>query len=116
MVLDIRSPVGAKVIVDKKKWKEKVPTIVTGLNPGVREVRLVLGNRAPIIKKIELITGAAILIQEPAPGEYPVLSISSDPPGATLRAAGRRIGVTPARITTQRAIERRHQAPRHHQV
>lgn len=38
--LSIGDPVGATVTVDGKVWKEKVPTVITGLTPGQHEIAL----------------------------------------------------------------------------
>ncbi|MFC1609784.1 PEGA domain-containing protein [Myxococcota bacterium] len=87
MVLDIRRPVGARVVLDGKRWNEPVPTVVTGLSPGAHRVRLVLPNGGVLQKRVKLEPGAPILIQEPPPAEGMVIDIR-DPEGAIVMIDG----------------------------
>jgi serine/threonine protein kinase len=100
MVLDIRDPVGAQVLVDGDVWKDPVPTIITGLNPGAHEVRLVEKGKPPVFRNIELGADTPILIQATAYSDMPTLKLDTKPDGATVRVNDKILGSTPITVTS----------------
>jgi len=87
-VLEIDEPVGAAIFIDGKEWKEKVPARVTGLSSGAHQIVVKPVEGPPIEETVEV---------ESAPG---VLVLHSTPPGASVWAGGRQIGVTPLESDT----------------
>jgi serine/threonine-protein kinase len=86
-VLEIDEPVGATVLIDGKQWKEKVPTVVTGLSPGPHKVVLQPLEGEPLEESVEVAASPA------------VLALVSTPAGATVWVGGRQMGTTPFETT-----------------
>ncbi|MFH1808316.1 MAG: PEGA domain-containing protein [Pseudomonadota bacterium] len=81
VVMEIEGPRGAQVFVDDKEWRERAPTIVTGLPVGVHEVRLEIEGRPPMIKKVTLIEGKTNNLRRMKPFAGTALDIQ-EPVGA----------------------------------
>lgn len=100
MVLDVRDPVGARVVIDGRPWPSVVPTVVTGLAAGEREVRLELPGRPAVVKRVTMTAETPVLLQVQAPGAWPTLVLKSKPAGAKVTVGGRAMGKTPTRLMT----------------
>ena len=87
-VLDIPEPVGAVVYVDGQRWKEKVPTTITGLAGGSHEIVLEVNGERQVAEQV---------VVEKTP---PVLRLTTTPPGAAVKIGGTMVGVTPFEIAT----------------
>lgn len=89
MVLDIREPPGAQVIVDGKPWPERVPTVVTGLSKGLHQVRLQPEGLPSVEKSYFLKPDTPVIVQEAAPKKSMVLDLR-EPRGAIVTINGSR--------------------------
>ncbi|MBI5511369.1 MAG: PEGA domain-containing protein [Deltaproteobacteria bacterium] len=100
MVLDIRDPVGARVLVDGRPWKEPVPTVVSGLTPGLHQVQLAESGKPPVVRKVELSADTPVIIQPAAAADMPTLTITTKPDGATVSIQDQVVGTTPLTLKT----------------
>lgn len=82
--IELADPVGAAIVVDGHSWPQPVPTTLI-LTAGAH--------------KIAVIDETGASLEVPVVMGLPVVSINSDPPGASVIVAGSSFGMTPARIT-----------------
>jgi serine/threonine-protein kinase len=86
-VLEIDEPAGARVFIDGKEWPKRVPTRVTGLKPGPHKVVLQVDGGEKIVEQVRV---------EAQPA---VLSLTSEPTGASIWLDGNLLGKTPKELS-----------------
>jgi len=98
--IDVREPKGSQIFIDGVAYPVIAPAVIEGLVPGAHEVRLELSGHEPIVKKVDLDSGAVAVLREYAATIQPIVSLTSDPPGATVRSGSMVLGMTPLEIKT----------------
>lgn len=104
--IKISTPLGAWVMIDGSTWGERVPTTITGLAPGPHELHLVLPGQTPMQRRVVVPPDPEPAGDDAPPavaGEPAMITVTSRPPGATVFAGPRSLGVTPCKIDSLQA-------------
>jgi serine/threonine protein kinase len=108
----ISDPKGAQVYVDGKLWPQKVPTEISGLKPGMHDLKLVLSGRRIRTSKVQMKRKVKPKpkpkpkpkIEEPTPPSLSTVDLITQPPGARVEIDGEFRGETPLNLKGLRPL------------